>query len=108
MGKEWAMAKRVGLVVAEATMTSKGQITVPKEVRDRLGLDAGVKVAFIPDGRGGFALLPRNTTWEDSAGLLARPGQRALSVEEMDGALGKAMAEEWDEKFGRGSTATAS
>lgn len=31
----------------EATVTSKGQVTIPKKVRERLGLDAGSKVTFI-------------------------------------------------------------
>ncbi len=30
-----------------ATMTSKGQLTVPKEIRDRLGLEPGDKVEFV-------------------------------------------------------------
>jgi antitoxin PrlF len=35
-----------------ATMTSKGQLTVPKDVRDRLGLSSGDRVEFTPDGQG--------------------------------------------------------
>jgi antitoxin PrlF len=35
-----------------ATMTSKGQITVPKEVRDRLGIQQGDKIEFVvEDGK---------------------------------------------------------
>ncbi len=35
------------------TVTSKGQVTIPKAIRDRLGLKAGHKVEFVaePDGR---------------------------------------------------------
>lgn len=31
-------------------MTSKGQVTVPKEVRQRLGLRQGMRVAFVVEG----------------------------------------------------------
>jgi antitoxin PrlF len=40
----------------DATVTSKGQVTVPLEVRTALGLNKGDKIEFYPDGRGGFAL----------------------------------------------------
>lgn len=42
----------------EATVTTKGQITVPKTVRDELGLRAGDKIAFVPDN-GGFRIEKR-------------------------------------------------
>ena len=35
----------------QTTMTIKGQVTIPKEVRDGLGLHQGDKVAFLVDGR---------------------------------------------------------
>jgi len=35
----------------EATVTSKGQITIPKKVRKELGLKAGKKVVFILEGK---------------------------------------------------------
>jgi antitoxin PrlF len=34
------------------TVTSKGQVTIPKPIRDRLGIKAGTKVAFILDKDG--------------------------------------------------------
>ncbi|WEZ86640.1 type II toxin-antitoxin system PrlF family antitoxin [Pseudomonas sp. NyZ480] len=49
-----------------ATLTSKGQITLPKSVRQLLGIDAGGKIAF--DVRGGEIVVSRvETTHEDPA-----------------------------------------
>ena len=45
--------------MSTATVTSKGQITLPKEVRESLALDAGDKVDFVRDAEGGFRVLPR-------------------------------------------------
>ena len=35
--------------MATARLTRKGQVTIPKEVRDRLGLRPGDEIAFIED-----------------------------------------------------------
>lgn len=43
------------LRMEEATLTSKGQLTVPKAVRDALGVDAGDRVRFVPS-RNGFRI----------------------------------------------------
>jgi AbrB family looped-hinge helix DNA binding protein len=44
----------VGLtgIAMSATVTSKGQVTIPKPIRDRLGIKPGTKVAFVIDGEG--------------------------------------------------------
>ncbi|WP_372968096.1 AbrB/MazE/SpoVT family DNA-binding domain-containing protein [Microbacterium sp.] len=65
-----------------ATMTSKGQITMPKVVRDELGLIAGSKVMFVkmPDGR--YSLIPRTGRISDVFGAV--PVESSLSLEEMD------------------------
>lgn len=46
------------MMVEEATITSKGQITIPKKIRDRLGLTPGTKVAFLVRGKE-VVLLPK-------------------------------------------------
>ena len=44
----------------EATITSKGQITIPAELRARLALSEGDKVEFYFDARGRVLMRPRN------------------------------------------------
>jgi AbrB family looped-hinge helix DNA binding protein len=54
-----------------ATITSKGQITLPKDVRTRLHLEAGEKIAFRVDESTGEAVLtPLNKTVDEVFGLL--------------------------------------
>ena len=67
-----------------ATLTSKGQVTLPKEIRDRLGLDAGSTLDF--------QLLPDNTITARAVkpdarkirGILKSPHAEPLTVEQMD------------------------
>lgn len=70
-----------------ATMTSKGQLTVPKEVREHLGLVAGSKVLFVrlPDGQ--YRLVARTGTVDDFIGVLHDPAQPAMSIEEINEAI---------------------
>ena len=75
-------------------MTSKGQITVPKDVRIKLGLRPGDRVRFILEADGRFRLLPAKRDISDLVGILPKP-RRALSIEEMDAALGRAIAEKY-------------
>ena len=53
-----------------ATVTSKGQITIPVEIRDAMGLTPGSKVVFFNSGDGAFTLR-RMGTIEDLYGCLA-------------------------------------
>ena len=68
-----------------ATMTSKGQVTVPREVRDNLALTTGSLLDFIPDGTG-YRLAARTHTMSDLFGILPRPVGRG-SLEDMDAAI---------------------
>lgn len=86
--------------MSSATLTSKGQLTLPKSVRDDLGLKEGDKVEFEKiDGR--YVLRPRNRSAMELAGILHRPGMKAMTIEEMDEALAKALAED-DERIRAG------
>jgi AbrB family looped-hinge helix DNA binding protein len=79
--------------MSSATLTSKGQITLPQDVRNDLGLRAGDKVSFEKAGRD-YVLRPQNRSIMELAGILHRPGEKALTIEQMDEALGKALAED--------------
>jgi len=66
-----------------AKVTSKGQITLPKPVREALGLAAGDRGAFVEDGRG-FRVVSANRDVRELRGMFYRPGRKAVSVEEMN------------------------
>ena len=74
-----------------ATLTSKGQITLPVEVRRSLGLRQGSRVDFVPDGHG-YRLQARSRLARDLAGALPKP-DRPVSLEEMDDAIATAAAD---------------
>lgn len=81
------------------SITSKGQTTVPKEVRDKLGLERGARIEWtVEDGRA--IVRPRKLRAVDLAGILHRPGMKPLSVEEMDEAIMEAVAAD-DERIQR-------
>ncbi|MDR2208516.1 MAG: AbrB/MazE/SpoVT family DNA-binding domain-containing protein [Azoarcus sp.] len=70
--------------MAEATMTVKGQLTVPREIRNRLGLKSGDKVAFSMLSDGTVVVRPKTRRLADMAGSLTRLGQPSVSLQEMD------------------------
>ena len=61
--------------MVEATMTTKGQITIPKSIRDRLRLEPGDKVYFDIRDDGSVRVVARNHPMERLFGMLqsARP-----------------------------------
>ena len=67
-----------------ATITSKGQLTLPKAIRDRLRLGPGDRVDFVLKDDGTVVLRPATIDVRDLRGLLQRKGVKPLSVEEMD------------------------
>jgi AbrB family looped-hinge helix DNA binding protein len=68
----------------QAIVTSKGQITIPKIVRDALGLDVGAKVEFLVLQDGDALLHPVTKTVDNVFGILHQPGRKSISVAEMD------------------------
>jgi AbrB family looped-hinge helix DNA binding protein len=73
--------------MASATITSKGQLTIPKEVRDALQVQAGDVLDFWKEGDGSFRVQARKVHASSLAGVLHRKGQRRVSLEEMDAAI---------------------
>lgn len=71
-----------------ATLTSKGQITLPKEVRTRLNLQAGDRLEFIWVGDE-LRVRPASRKVDEVFGKFRRPQQPVLSVEEMNTAIQK-------------------
>ena len=69
-----------------ATITSKGQITIPKLIRDQLDLHAGDKISFIEDEDGSINLIPIKKPLSALKGLVPKP-KEAVSVEDMNNAI---------------------
>ncbi len=65
------------------TISSTGQVTVPREVRERLGLQAGDKIAWSMLGNGTIVLRPKTRRLADLVGILTQPGQPGVSADEM-------------------------
>ncbi len=79
-----------------AKVTSKGQITIPKEVRDSLGLNKGTTVIVI-EKDGEAILRPKTGRISDLAGFLGKPpSQTMLSIQEIDDAIGEAVAKKFE------------
>jgi antitoxin PrlF len=66
------------------TMTTKGQVTVPREIRDRLGLKSGDKMAFTMLSDGTVVMRPKTRRLADLAGSLTRPGQPKVAIKDMN------------------------
>jgi antitoxin PrlF len=69
------------MMSTDATLTSKGQVTIPKAIRDGLGMKAGDRMTFtlMPDGI--VVLRVKNKRVSDLGGILHKKGRRALPVE---------------------------
>jgi AbrB family looped-hinge helix DNA binding protein len=69
-----------------ATVSAKGQITLPKAIRNQLGLGEGARLDLeIVDGS--LCGRPVSRTALDILGALRQPGRKAVSVEEMKEAI---------------------
>jgi len=77
-----------------ATVTSKGQITIPSEVRKKLGLRTGTRVEFLYGKDGGVHLLPKKIPFERLIGMLHTPGAKPLRPKDIDRAIMKYHADE--------------
>jgi len=65
------------------TLTSKGQVTVPREIRQRMGLKPGDKITFSLLGDGTLVVRPKLRRVTDLAGLLHKSGRAPVTLEDM-------------------------
>ncbi|MCY7387033.1 MAG: type II toxin-antitoxin system PrlF family antitoxin [Burkholderiales bacterium] len=67
----------------DATLTSKGQTTIPKEIRERLGMKPGDKMTFtlMPDATVIMRVKSKSVT--ALAGVLQKKGRKAVPVEQL-------------------------
>ncbi len=70
-------------MTTDATLTSKGQTTIPKEIRDRLGIKPGDRMTFtlMPDGT--VVIRVKRKSVMDLAGVLHKKGRKPVSIAQM-------------------------
>ena len=72
-----------------STITSKGQTTIPKEVRDYLKLETGDQIDFVIRADGTVVLRPATMPVQDLKGILHRKNMKPVSVDAMNQAIRK-------------------
>lgn len=70
--------------MSAATLTSKGQTTIPIDIRKGLGLEPGDQIEFHLRSNGSASMRVKRGTLNDFIGVLHQPGRRALSPKAMD------------------------
>lgn len=73
--------------MVQARLTGKGQVTIPKTIRDYLHLDTGSKIDFVIDENGEVKIISLNIALESLSGVLHRPGMKAVSLADMEEAI---------------------
>ena len=74
--------------MSTSTVTSKGQPTIPKDIRKRLNLHPGDRLEFVIDEDGRVLVLPASIDASELAGML-KPPARQVTVEDMNRAIRK-------------------
>jgi antitoxin PrlF len=71
-----------------ATVTSKGQVTIPIEARKRLRIQPGTKLEFVVHEDGRLEVIPMSGSIKELKGAVPQP-KRALTLAEIDAAIAK-------------------
>ena len=74
--------------MATATLTSKGQITIPAEVRAVLGVDTGDRVEFVALAPGRYEFIAATRSVTALKGMFGKP-RKAVSIEVMNAAIAR-------------------
>ena len=68
---------------SDATLTSKGQTTIPKQIRDGLGMKAGDRLTFTLMADGVVLMRVKNKSVMDLAGSLHKKGRKPVPIEQL-------------------------
>ena len=80
--------------MVQARLTGKGQVTIPKTIREHLRIDTGSKIDFVIDENGEVKVIPVNIAVENLSGILHRSGMKAASLADMEQAISEG-ASDW-------------
>lgn len=75
------------------TMSSKGQITIPSQLRKKLGLEGGAQLRLFSTEDGKGFEVTKSGSIMDFAGSLPKP-KRALSIDEINEAIARGAVED--------------
>ena len=70
--------------MALAKITTKGQVTIPKNIRESLHLHTGDKIEIFLNDQGEAIIRPISKKVDDMFGILNNPKQKAVSIEDMN------------------------
>ena len=76
----------MGVRMTTATLTTKGQITIPVDVRHELKVDAGDRVEFVQIAPGRYELVAATSEVTALKGMFGKP-KKAVSIEAMNAAI---------------------
>jgi antitoxin PrlF len=71
-----------------ATLTSKGQITIPAEIREALGVDTGDRVEFVEVAPGRYEFIAATKSVTALKGMFGKP-RKSVSIQEMNAAIAR-------------------
>lgn len=77
------------------TVTSKGQVTIPKAIRDAMGVRSGDRVRFTRREDGTVVVEPETVDVRSLEGMLANRVERTVTVEEMNEAIEQAAVDRY-------------
>lgn len=72
-----------------ATLTTKGQVTIPRKVREALRLRPGDRIDFVLGADGEVRVRAGEVDVSELRGLLRRPGRRPVSLDAMEHAIAR-------------------
>jgi len=72
-----------------STLTSKGQITIPREVRDQLHLKKGSRLEFVVDPSGRVILQALDSDFRALRGMIRSKRKRPVSIREINEAIAR-------------------